>query len=137
MENLLYIVWQPGHEIGIPIVDEQHRGIVSTINSFYYFFQRGDAATVYKPTLDVLHHYAALHFSTEEALMRAAGYQSMGEHVALHSRFADQVHAMTVHRTHEGDVEDLLVFLRKWWLGHISNEDRKYAAVVRKHLDLL
>ena len=37
MGNLLYIVWNEKNNIGVPIIDEQHRGIVIAINSLYYF----------------------------------------------------------------------------------------------------
>jgi len=33
MENNLYIVWNQNNNVGIKIIDEQHRGTISTINS--------------------------------------------------------------------------------------------------------
>ena len=33
-QHELLIYWDASNEIGIPIIDEQHRGIVTLINSF-------------------------------------------------------------------------------------------------------
>ena len=38
MKNL-YITWKNEDELGIPIIDEQHRGVVTAINSLFYFMQ--------------------------------------------------------------------------------------------------
>ncbi len=39
MSNDLYIIWHPDNDLGIPIIDEQHRGLVSAINSLHYFIK--------------------------------------------------------------------------------------------------
>ncbi len=70
MENLLYIVWTDRNKVDIPILDEQHRGIVSTINSLHYFIRQGRRLDALDSTLVVLRQYTAIHFRTEEALMR-------------------------------------------------------------------
>lgn len=136
MKNVLYIVWQPSSDTGIPIIDEQHRGIVSTINSLYYFLQHGDGAVAYEPTMDVLNHYASLHFMTEEALMKSAGFASAKDHIALHNKFMNRARSMAKFRASEDQVRELLAFLKVWWLNHINKEDREYVTTVRKHLAL-
>jgi hemerythrin len=136
VKNALYIVWQPSNETGIPIIDEQHRGIVSTINSLHYFIQHGDAAAAFEPTMDVLNHYTSLHFLAEEALMRTAGYPYLDEHAELHNKFMNQVRSMTKYRADPDQVDELLVLLKTWWLRHINQEDRKYVDAVKKQLGL-
>ena len=37
MNNNVFIVWKNSNDCGINIIDEQHRGIVSTINTLFYF----------------------------------------------------------------------------------------------------
>ncbi len=136
MKNALYIVWQPSNETGIPIIDEQHRGIVSTINSLHYFIQQGEAATAFEPTMDVLNHYTSLHFLAEEALMRAAGYTDLDEHAKIHNKFMNQFRSLTKYRPDPDQVDELLVLLKTWWLQHINQEDRKYVAAVKRQLGL-
>ena len=83
MGNVLYIVWNEKNILGIPIIDEQHRGIVSTINSFHYFIRDGQGLDALKPTLNILAQYTNIHFKTEEALMKKACYSGFEEHVLL------------------------------------------------------
>jgi hemerythrin-like metal-binding protein len=134
MKNVLYIVWQSSNETGIPIIDEQHRGILSTINSLYYFLQHGDAQVAFEPTMDVLHQYTKLHFMTEEALMREAGYRAIDEHIILHKQFMDHIRIMAKSRADPDQVVDLLKFLKEWWQRHINREDRDYVPTVLKNL---
>ena len=41
MKTTLYIAWNDDNKLGIPIIDEQYRAIISTINSLHYFMQIG------------------------------------------------------------------------------------------------
>mgnify|MGYP002597985030 CR=1 FL=1 len=41
MNRPLYIVWSDAFDTGVAIIDEQHRGLVSLINTFFY--HKGDA----------------------------------------------------------------------------------------------
>ena len=136
MKNVLYIVWQQANNTGIPIIDEQHRGVVSTINSLYYFLGHGDASVAFEPTMDVLNHYTSLHFMTEEALMRASGFAGVAEHIAHHNDFMNRVRSMARYRASEDQVTELLEFLKDWWLNHINQNDREYIQSVRKYLKL-
>jgi hemerythrin-like metal-binding protein len=133
---MLYIVWNQENQLGIPIIDEQHRGIVSAINSLYYFIQQGQGAEALKPTITVLAQYTALHFKTEEALMELAKYPGLAEHIILHQALRGKTLNLTRDPMSQGDENTLLAFLKDWWLGHINNEDRKYAPYVRKELGI-
>ncbi|MBI5639186.1 MAG: chemotaxis protein, partial [Nitrospirae bacterium] len=72
---MLYIIWSDKSNLGIPIIDEQHRGIVSIINTFHYFVQQGHGPETLRPTLSMIERFSELHFETEEALMTEADYQ--------------------------------------------------------------
>ena len=129
---MLYIVWTAENELGIPIIDEQHRGIVSTINSFYYFIQRGQGPEAVDPTFNVLSQYTRLHFETEEALMAAARYPAFDAHVVLHKELTRKTVYAARGAMSQEDANILLDVLKDWWLGHINREDRKYAPYVVK-----
>lgn len=74
---LLYIVWTEKNILAIPIIDEQHRAIVSIINSLHYYIREGHGDNAMKHTLAILEQYTKLHFNTEEALTEEAGYLSL------------------------------------------------------------
>ncbi len=136
MNHMLYIVWNEENELGLPIIDEQHRGIVATINSFHYFIQQGRGLDALRPTLSILEQYTRIHFKTEEALMEQAGFPGFADHVAQHEALMRRTVAIAREATSNQEPEIALAFLKDWWLGHINKEDRQYVPHVRKSLKL-
>ena len=132
MKNSLYIVWSDTNEIGIPIIDEQHRGIISTINSVHYFIQTGHGHEIIKPTMIMLEQYTAVHFETEEALLSEARYLALEEHILLHKGLVRKTKKLSINANKDKDPDIVLKFLKEWWLGHINTEDRKYVSFLRK-----
>jgi hemerythrin-like metal-binding domain len=126
MKNVL-IVWADIHETGIPIIDEQHRGIVSTINSLFYFMRKQRGQDVMAPTLLMLEQYTKVHFLTEETLLEAAGYPGLETHRQLHRGLIDTMFRISLLSKRSGDPDELLAFLKDWWLQHINGNDRAYA----------
>ena len=133
---MLYIVWSKENELGVPIIDEQHRGIVSTINSFYYFVQQGHGSEALSPTLNILAQYTNLHFKAEEKLMERAKYPALDDHLTLHKELAKKMMILARDLISKEDANSLLSLLKSWWLGHINQEDRKYAFQVKKELGI-
>ncbi len=135
MKNMLYIVWGDNNKLGIPIIDEQHRGIISTINSLYYFVQTGHGHEIIKPTMIMLEQYVDVHFKTEERLMAEASYPALEEHIVLHKKLIEKTKRLSLDASRESDSDSVLKFLREWWLGHINKEDRKYAPFLKKLIE--
>jgi hemerythrin len=136
IKPMLYIVWTGKNNLGIPIVDEQHRGIVSAINTFYYSIQEGHDFEALKPTMVFLKQYTQLHFATEESLMQKAGYPDFNRHIAIHKRLVQKTTEVGRASLLHNDADLMIRFLKEWWLGHINQEDRKYAPWVIKTLDI-
>lgn len=134
MKNMLYIIWQESANLGIPIIDEQHRAIVTTINSLYYFIQEGRGLEALRPTFGVLDQYTRIHFITEEELMRRAGFDGLEEHIALHEELSEKMKTIARESISSKEPELALEFLKKWWLDHINGEDRLYVPAVMKVL---
>ena len=131
----IYIVWTEKNNVEVPILDEQQRGIVSTINSFHYFIQEGRGDEVLRPTLATLENYTTIHFTTEEALMERAGYPDIEDHKALHKELIKKTADISRESVYLKDPDMALKFLRQWWLSHINVEDKKYAPYVRKLME--
>jgi len=66
MKTTLYIAWNDDNKLGIPIIDEQHRAIISTINSLHYFMQPGHGDDIIQPTMIILEQYVNIHFKQVE-----------------------------------------------------------------------
>jgi hemerythrin-like metal-binding protein len=132
MENLLYIIWSDRYSTGISIIDEQHRGIVSAINSLHYFIGKGSGDEVLHPILKFLEQYIIIHFKTEEGLMSEAGYPDLRQHILMHEELSKKTEKFSRELTQNNDTDAVLRFLREWWLTHINQEDRKYAPYILK-----
>jgi len=126
MKNVLYIVWTERNNTGIPIIDEQHRSIVATINSLYYFLQESHGLEISVSTLIIIEQYAHIHFRTEERLMAEAGYPALNDHVLMHKNLVQKSKDLAYEFPLKNDPAIILKFLKEWWMSHINNEDQKY-----------
>ena len=123
----LYIKWNAINETGIALLDEQHRGIVSIINTFYYMMQKHeDAPSLYTCISEALKNYSHIHFVTEEALLETVQYKEIEKHKKAHTALGIEVERIEKQIAKDNDTRPLLEFLKKWWLGHINEEDMLY-----------
>lgn len=89
MPSNLYIVWsRKQHITKVPIIDEQHRALVSTINSLFFLSRNHHPAKAILLTLGVLQAFAETHFVTEEILMELTGYPHLEEHKKIMKYYA-------------------------------------------------
>lgn len=135
MKNVLFIIWNDSNNTGIRIIDEQHRGIISTINSLYYFTQDGHGIEILKPILIMIEQYVEIHFRTEESLMKLSNYPEINEHIQLHKDLAAQAKMMLIDPKRGKEPAEVLRFLKEWWNYHINTEDRKYVPYLEKLIE--
>lgn len=128
--DMLYITWSERNNLGIPIIDEQHRGIVSTINSLYHCMRKGKGMIALSPVMTMMKQYIDIHFRVEESLLKEAGYPALDEHLDLHKTLERETGKIERESTLSEDPERALKFLKDWWLTHINIEDRKYVPYV-------
>jgi hemerythrin len=134
MNKPLFIVWQDEYSIGIPILDEQHRGIITTINSLHYFLQQGHELNFLKPTIDISRLFMGFHFATEKELLVQIHYPGIREDTVLHTKLFDQYKETSLEAIEHKDPELLLKFLRQWWISHINEEHKVYAPFLTPHI---
>jgi len=131
MDRPLFIKWNERNETGIALIDEQHKGIVSIINTFYYLMATGsENKMLYSCISDTMKNYSRIHFITEEGFLKESGYKGLEKHAKLHRNLTIEMEQMELHIMVNNEVELLFDFLKKWWLTHINEEDQLFA----KHL---
>ena len=120
------IVWKPDYDLKIHIVDEQHRGIVTAINSLYYGMQSKHSGDMLMPVFKIMHEYAHIHFRTEEEFLEKSAFPDATSHRALHRELTDRLSKVGEESVLHHDPHQLMDFLKKWWIGHIRDKDRVF-----------
>ena len=120
MSQLLYINRIEANETGAPIIDEQHRGLIATVNSLYYFIQKGWGLSNLKPTLLMLEQYVVFHLKTEEGILveNDLPNETLNTIQEYRANFLSQLHDIVANAIHHNEPEELASFFAKWWLGH-------------------
>jgi len=126
MEHSMFITWKPEYNLGIPIIDEQHRGIVSTINSLHFGMQNQYVSEMLTPIIDMMYDYTHIHFQIEEDFQTRIGYPDAKRHHLLHLELTAELNK-TGHKSIFGkDPYAIMNFLKKWWIDHICGEDLQF-----------
>ena len=120
----LFIVWKPEYDLGIPIIDEQHRGIVTTINSLFYAMQNKHGENVLKPVIIMVTEYTRIHFEIEENFLRKCGFTDFEKHNEWHNELRYALSNVGKESLWEHDPQKFLEFLKDWWIDHICKKDR-------------
>jgi hemerythrin-like metal-binding protein len=129
------ITWNDNLSVGVHSVDEQHKGLVNTLNELHAAMLGGKQSPVTGPLLKSLIQYTHTHFNFEESLMRRTVYPRIDDHCAKHKDLTRQVgdFAARYDRGEIGVNVELLMFLRNWLVNHIKKEDRDYGPWLNQH----
>jgi len=131
-DSVRQYVWRADFELGIPLIDDQHRVLVKMINEAQHRLSGDASAAELSEIVNGLLSYADYHFGTEERYAVEYGYDlahraAYDEHVGEHRAFARDV-ADVARRLAAGEAieaEGLLAFLQRWLTDHILEVDRR------------
>ncbi|MDR1050192.1 MAG: hemerythrin family protein [Deltaproteobacteria bacterium] len=126
MKQNLLIVWNDINIVGIPIIDEQHRGIVSVINSLHFALNGPRAEDFLEPVTKMLRAYTIVHFDTETDILEAAEYPDLENHRRQHEKLVSDTDRYALSSLKNEDSRIMISFLKDWWTTHINKEDMLY-----------
>jgi len=126
LEHNLFIVWNPEYNLGIPIIDEQHRGIVSTINSLHFGMQNNYGKDMLSPIINMMHDYTRIHFQIEEDFIERIDFPNAKKHHELHCDLSSKLADAGKSSMLDKDPYVFMDFLKNWWINHIRSVDLKY-----------
>ena len=137
MNTILLIVWSEKLEMGIPIIDEQHRTLVSTMNSLYYLLSKNLFNESILHLSRIVVNHMQLHHLTEEYILKQAKYPDIEGHRVQHRQSEyDMMEAVRkttqAYEKNTARSDELMAFMKSYWLNHICKEDRKYADWIRR-----
>ena len=127
-----FFTWTPDLELGIKVIDDQHKRIVDYINDLHIAIEsnnKNDVMLVAQRVVDYTHE----HFYYEEALLKKADYLLTEPHIVVHNRFKDsaqKMHADVVSSRDMGAAKKMRSELTLWLTNHIKKEDADYAQSV-------
>lgn len=131
---MAHLAWTSELEIGIEVIDNQHRRIVDYINDLH------DASITKNReqighVIEQLIEYTLSHFAFEEELQEQAGYPFVKAHQKVHQLFARRVGEFQQRFELGEDVsEPLLTLLRTWLINHIRRDDADYSELVKTNV---
>jgi hemerythrin len=126
LEHNVFIVWKLEYNLGIPIIDEQHRGIVSIINSLHFGLQNNCGKDMFSPIIGMIHNYTRIHFQIEENFLEKIDFPNAKKHHELHLDLSSRLYDAEKNSLLDKDPYQFMDFLKSWWINHICNEDLIY-----------
>jgi hemerythrin-like metal-binding protein len=135
-DDKIFIAWQPGYDLGVASMDEQHKQLVRLMNDLFDAMQKKEV----KPIVDILDglvQYTEYHFEQEELLMELNNYPELEGHAEIHHGFSGKIERFkqSYLEGKEDLSEELLDFLQKWLINHILVQDKAYAPHIKKFPD--
>lgn len=126
-------LWNESLTTGVPLMDEQHKALITHIETFDTLCACGQTHRALDELLPQLKDYVQYHFSAEEGLMQrlAQDYAQMDEHKAMHQHFFARIVDMQTQREHWGDLQTAMrirTYLHDWLVQHIAGTDQTLAA---------
>jgi hemerythrin len=121
--------WKQEYSVGVDTLDEHHKALIRIINKLYdecLFSSRIDCAA--DKIADLL-SYTQYHFQAEEQYMQEIQFFDVDQHREKHEAFTFKIRELQ-QIDHVSDLaltKELIVFLGKWLLHHVFEEDRHYA----------
>ena len=126
--------WKESYNIGIDVIDHQHRQILDYINALEQIRESGHRDEI-KDVLNDLIDYTQSHFSFEENLLEQVYYEYLPSHKGLHALFVKRLHEYRQKFDQGESIEhDLHRLLSKWLLNHIQHDDQDYVDSVRENM---
>ncbi|SRR5690606_18011607 len=122
------IQWTEQYSVGHPLIDSQHKKLVSLINELHNAMRTGRGKSVLQKILDDLVFYTKVHFSTEENMMMKANYPGFTEHKEEHDKLtATAVSFQTAFKNGSAVLTiQVMDFLKSWLIDHILGTDKNY-----------
>jgi hemerythrin len=121
------IKWVDSYSVGVPVLDEQHKNLVSMINSMHGTYDQG----VMFDVIMKMFNYAAEHFQFEESLLRKRSFSGLANQIREHKMFMRKASEFA-----GKDLSDpvthtkVVTFLSEWLVHHILHEDMQYREIL-------
>jgi len=128
--------WNSGYLLNISMIDKQHAKFFELFDKLLTFTKKEEFYEDLEPVITELEKYTKIHFQTEEALMRKAHSPDFENHIIQHFIFNKKVEEFRIAYSYKNSVllEQMISFMRKWFMVHIADVDGKYVDSIQKFM---
>lgn len=123
-------VWDSSFSVGDSKIDEDHKKILDIYNELLeYISSQGNLKNEFARILSQMTDYSLTHFQREELYMQNISFPHLREHKDAHRNYIYKVAMYNVNFLGPDslDPEEVLNFLKGWWINHIIKLDSSYA----------
>ncbi len=131
------LIWTDEYKVGVDAIDADHQTIFSLTNILSEN-RVGDEEL--DAAIEELIDYTQYHFNREEAIMEACGYPDFDAHISHHKRLITRLNEIAADWQADRSPTTrhiLRVFLKNWWVDHITNVDKTIAKYADGKDDIL
>ena len=123
-----FLDWKEELSVNVKMFDDQHKKLISLLNSIYDAMKKGEGKKVMGSVLDELVDYTKNHFSAEERTMTQFKFPGYEKHLKEHKDLTAQVLDFQAKYKNGAALisSELLQFLKDWLLNHIMKTDKEY-----------
>jgi len=119
--------WKKEYSVGIESMDDEHREMITLINSTYDKLGSDADSDQIDDCLAEIFNTISMHFALEERLMRKAGYAEFEAHKNDHEELLDQLRDLMddFYTDPATGAKQLQQSLSDWFAGHFSTFDAR------------
>lgn len=129
--------WDKNLEIGVQLIDEQHKQLLESVNAFFISYKCGNPHAHVRDCLAFLQRFALYHFQAEEAFQVECGFPQYRSHQAKHKYIQTQIkfHATKLEASgfSKESVDEFHDFIHQSIIKHMTHEDVEFARYYREH----
>jgi diguanylate cyclase (GGDEF)-like protein/hemerythrin-like metal-binding protein len=127
--------WNENFDTNIAIIDEQHKKLVSLINTLAKKLVNQANVVELNAIFSELADYTVYHFQTEEAIWHEyfVGDELEASHKKTHNEFIEEIVLLQGEKgqlSEDQIIEDILLFLTRWLAFHILYSDKRMSGIV-------
>jgi len=134
------MIWKDQYELGVPMVDAQHKELFKRVDSFLQVLRSEDCWEAKIPkineTLEFMKNYVVEHFRDEEEYQKSIGYPRYEAHKQIHMDMVDYVQEVSRQYEQSNNDENLMQQfggrLLAWLINHVAAEDQRIADYAKK-----
>lgn len=129
------MLWKDKYELGVPLIDTQHKELFRRVESFMQVLRSEDNWEERVPqlneTLEFMKRYVVEHFRDEEEYQQSINYPGYEAHKEVHNGMVNYVQEVSKQYENSNYDEQLMQQLGgrllAWLINHVAAEDQRIA----------